>query len=116
MRLGDLKQEVMRINNRVNQEVFGTGLVWQRVEVVGPRVLVILAENRRLKALSTLNGAEELTARLTDIALLRQYKERLRRQLEEGLGVSVRAVLKDYDGEAQLAGTVVFLDTSLTVE
>lgn len=116
MRLGDLKQEVMRINNRVNQEVFGSGLVWQRVDVIGSRVLVILAENRRLKALSSLNGAEELTARLADIALLRQYKERLRRHLEEGLGVSVRSVLKDYDGEAQLAGTVVFLETNLPLE
>lgn len=116
MRLGDLKQEVMRINNQVNQEVFGTGLVWQRVEVIGLRILVILAENRRLKALSCLSGAEELTARLADVALLRQYKERLRRHLEKGLGVPVRAVLKDYDGEAQLAGTVVFLETSLAIE
>lgn len=116
MRLGDLKQEVMRINNRVNQEVFGTGLVWQRVEVVGPRILVILAENRRLKALSSLNGPEELTARLADIALLRQYKQRLRRQVEEVLHVSVRSVLKDYDGEAQLAGTVVVLEMDLAVE
>ncbi len=115
MRLGSFKQAVMSVNNRVNQEIFGSGLVWQRVEVVGPRLLVILAVNRRVQAISSLVGPEELTARLTDLALLREYKARLGRYLQSELGLAVRAVLKDYDGESELAGTLVVLQKDLSL-
>ena len=51
MLMGEFKQEILRINNKVNMEVFKQGLLTQRVDVMHNRA-VIVAKNRRVSLLS----------------------------------------------------------------
>lgn len=110
--MGDLKQEIVKINNRVNQSLFGNGLRWQKVDVVGQKI-IILAENMRVKPLSAIDGKDRLASRLADIALLNEFKSRLRQEIQESLGITVRSILKDYDPEYQLAGTIIVTEERL---
>jgi uncharacterized protein YbcI len=112
MQPGDFKQELMKINNAVNQELFGVGLRWQKVEILDDKVLVF-AKNQRVRALCVLDGKEGLASRLIDIALLEEYKKRFRQQVEEKLGVRVRSLMKDYDPVEELAFSLVILEGSL---
>ncbi|EFQ24661.1 conserved hypothetical protein [Aminomonas paucivorans DSM 12260] len=105
---GDLKQELMRINNAVNQEMFGVGLRRQKVDLLDDRIL-LMAQNPRVKALTVFDSGEGITGRLMDLALLEEYKKRLRKALEDRLGVQIRSVLKDYDPAEELAFTLVVL-------
>jgi len=109
MQLGDFKQELMKLNNSVNQDLFGVGLRWQKVEILDDKVLVF-ARNQRVRALCALDGKEGLTSRLIDIALLEEYKKRFRQQVEERLGVRVRALLKDYDPVEELAFLLIVFE------
>ncbi len=109
MQPGTFKQEVMRINNAVNQELFGIGLLWQKVELNEDRVL-IFARNRRVRALTAIDGREGLTTRLIDIALLEEYKRRLLEALKKRFALPIRALLKDYDPVEELAFSLILLD------
>ncbi len=112
MESGNFKQSLMRINNAVNQELFGVGLQWQKVDFLEDRVLV-QARNHRVRALSSLDGKDNMTTRLIDIALLVEYKERFRQAVEEELGLKVVALLKDYEPSLELAFTLILLDRSV---
>jgi len=109
MQPGDFKQELMKINNAVNQELFGVGLRWQKVEILDDKVLVF-AKNQRVRALGVLDGKEGLTSRLIDIALLEEYKKRFRQQVEEKMGVRVRSLMKDYDPVEELAFSLIIFE------
>lgn len=106
---GNFKQRLMKVNNAVNQELFGVGLQWQKVDFLGDRILV-QARNHRVRALSSLDGKDNMTTRLIDIALLVEYKDRFRKSIEEELGLKVVALLKDYDPSLELAFTLILLD------
>jgi len=109
---GDLKQEIARINNRVNQALFGNGLRWQKVDILGDRI-VILSENMRLKPLAALDNQDRVTTRMVDLALITEFKTRLKQELQESLGVPVRAILKDYDPKVQISGSIIILEEEL---
>lgn len=112
MAAGDLKLDIMKVNNRVNQSLFGSGLRWQKVDIVGEKI-VILSENQRLKPLAAIDDQDRLATRMVDIALLNEYKSRLRQELQEALGVTVRSILKDYDPKHQISGTIIITEEKL---
>lgn len=103
---GQLKQDILKTYNAVNQEMFVAGVSQQRVEILGDRVL-ILAEHRRIPTLAVLDQIDPAAARIADTALVRENKRRLAAALETLIGVPVRTILKDYDGATGLAATVV---------
>lgn len=115
LREGELKQAIQRVYNRVNQQLFGFGVLWQRVEVLPPRVVVVLAANRRAPVLSVLSHRDPVAVALMDSALVREYKAQLRQGLEEELGVPVQAVFKDYDPASEMAATVILFSQDLPV-
>jgi hypothetical protein len=104
--LGDFKQEIIKINNKTNEEMYGRGLDWQKIDIIGDKI-IILALNRRISVLKHIDGKDSLTARLMDLALLNEFKVRFKTYFEETFGLKVRSVLKDYDPINQLAGTIV---------
>ncbi|HYF92845.1 MAG TPA: Na-translocating system protein MpsC family protein [Symbiobacteriaceae bacterium] len=110
--VADLKQEIAKVNNRVNQAMFGAGLRWQKVEVLGDRIF-ITSENMRIKPLAALDEQDRLATRIVDIALINEFKARLRQELESLLGVGVKALLKDYDPKSQISGTIIITDEKL---
>ncbi|HHW03336.1 MAG TPA: DUF2294 family protein [Thermoanaerobacterales bacterium] len=104
--LGEFKQEIIKINNQTNEEMYGRGLDWQKIDIIGDKI-IILALNRRISVLKHIDGKDSLTARLMDLALLNEFKVRFKTYFEETFGLKVRTVLKDYDPVNQLAGTIV---------
>jgi uncharacterized protein YbcI len=112
IRLGSLKQEILRLYNAVNQEMWGVGVRQQRVDMLADRI-VIVAEHERVPALAVLDADHRPLTRMVDGALIDENKRRLREVLTEALGITIRAVLKDYDPDSQLAATVILLDQPL---
>ncbi len=105
----DLRQEIMRVNNNVNISIFGTGLRKQRV-IVSEDKIIITADHKRVPALAALDRLERMTTRYTDVAILDEFKRRLRTALVEQLQMPVLSVLKDYDPERELAVTVIIVE------
>jgi hypothetical protein len=104
--MGDFKQEIVKINNSINEEMYGRGLDWQKIDILGDKI-IILALNRRISVLKHIDEKDIFTARLMDLALLNEFKITLKRIFEEKLGLRVRSVLKDYDPVNQLAATMI---------
>jgi len=112
MLLGEFKQELMRLNNRINMEIFGQGLIWQRMEIFGDKVLII-AHNKRVKALTSIDRQDSLHSKLTDIALIMDFKERFIKLVEDTMGVKVLAHLKDYDPRTELSFSVTIFEKNI---
>lgn len=114
--LGELKQEIARIYNQVNQEAFEIGVRRLRVDIIGTKI-VILADHKRIRGLDYLDRVNRAASRMADVALLDAFKERMRQELERQLPwLGVRSILKDYDPEAEIAGTIIVVDKPLTAE
>lgn len=112
--LGELKQEILRLYNAVNQDMWRVGVRRQRVDVLGDRILIV-AEHERVPALAVLDADHRPLTRIVDSTLIDENKRRLHQVLTEALGLSIQVVLKDYDPDTQLAATVVMLDRPLTI-
>lgn len=112
---GPLKQDLIRIYNEINQEMYDVGVRQQRVDLLGSKI-VIVAEHRRVPALGSLDSTHRWLTRMVDAALLDQYKQRLKSRIEHLVGIPVRCVLKDYDPFTQLSGTIVFLESPLNLD
>ena len=108
----DLKQEIIRVNNNVNITMFGTGLRKQRVTVVEDKI-IISADHKRIPALAALDGRDRMMTRIMDVAILDEYKRRLKQEIVSQLGLQVKSVLKDYDPEHELAVTIVVLNENI---
>lgn len=106
---GQLKQEILRVYNSVNQEMWGIGVRQQRVDVMSDRILIV-AEHQRVPVLKLLDPTHRDLTRQVDTALIDQNKRWLARELESALGLKVRTILKDYDPVTQLSATVVLLE------
>ena len=108
---GEWKQEILRLYNRVNQDLAGSGVSRQRVHLTEEHV-VIVAAHQRVPALATVSTVDAALGRWADAAVLDATKARLAEALR-GLGVDVVSVLKDYDPAAELAATVVVIGSPL---
>ena len=105
MQRGEFKQEILRINNKVNMVVFGQGLLAQRVEVFGNKVLIV-AKNRRVKVLAQVENMDKDTTDLMDRALIVKHKQCFIEAMKEEMGVTVLSHLKDYDPKLEISISV----------
>ncbi|MFQ3789031.1 DUF2294 domain-containing protein [Halomonas sp. A29] len=106
--LGELKQELIKDYNEVNHRIFGIGVVRQKVDVQGDRIL-ILALHKRVPALGYLNGLNSNVSELADHYLIKGFKHEFRQLLVEKYGFEILSIFKDYDAEAELSATVVVM-------
>ena len=104
--IGDFKQEVIKINNMVNEEMYSRGLDWQKIDIIGDKIIV-LALNRRISVLKHVDEKDAFTARLMDLALLNEFKIRFKKYFEDKFQLKIRTILKDYDPINQLAGMMI---------
>jgi uncharacterized protein YbcI len=110
--LGVLKQEIIKIYNSINQEIFGIGIKSQKIEISGGKVL-IFATHKRIPALKILDESNRSLTAMVDYALMEANKRMLKEQLESTLGLKVKLVLKDYDPITEYAGTVIVLEEEI---
>lgn len=109
MLMGEFKQEILRINNKVNIEVFKQGLLTQRVDIMHNRA-VIVAKNRRVSLLSLPYVMDKASTEIMDRTLINIFKQRFIQLMQEELGVTVVAHLKDYDPDHEIAISVSFFE------
>ncbi|QDR79824.1 Na-translocating system protein MpsC family protein [Sporomusa termitida] len=107
----DLKQEIARVNNQVNLSLFGTGLRKQRVTLVEDKI-IITADHKRIPALAAIDQQDRMSSRIADVAILDEYKRRLKQELIEQIQLPVICVLKDYAPEYELAVTFILLSNT----
>ena len=104
--IDDFKQEVIKINNEINQEMYGRDLDWQKIDIIRDKI-IILALNRRISVLRHVDDKDAFTSRLMDLALLNEFKIRFKKRFENKFQLKIRTVLKDYDPINQLAGMMI---------
>ncbi len=112
MLLGEFKQELMRINNKVSIEKFGQGLRSQRVEILGDKVLII-AHNPRVKALTSIDKQDNLHSKLITLELILDFKERFSKLVEDEMHIKVLAHLKDYDPATEVSFSLTILEKNV---
>lgn len=112
LRVGDLKQLITRLYNQTNQSMFATGVKRQRIDIVGNRIYIV-AEHQRVSALAALDSVNRAITRTVDVALIDEFKRQLKLVIERECNFQVVTILKDYDPEAQLSGTIIVASESL---
>jgi len=109
MQIGEFKQEIMKVNNWVNMEVFNQGLKNQKVEIIQDKVLII-AHNNRVKVLSVVDEKDTVATRMLDLALIMEFKKRFMRAMEEHFGIQILTHMKDYEPKLELSVSVTIFD------
>lgn len=112
--IGQWKQEILRVYNRVKQDVSGTGVERQRVHLDDSYVMIV-ALHQRVPALATIAQVDTLLGRWGDVAVIDANKLAFERALTTDLGIRPSGVYQDYDPETQTAVTVVLLTAPLPV-
>lgn len=107
-----LKQEITKVYNSFNQDIFGIGVRSQRIEFLGDKIL-ITAVHKRIPALKILDETHRLLTRTVDIHVIDANKQVLAEKIEEITGIPVVTILKDYDPYTEIAATVVILESSI---
>lgn len=111
MQMGEFKQEVLRINNKVNMEVFKQGLLSQRIDVFRNEV-VITAKNRRVNVLA-FGALDKQTTDMMDRALIVRHKKIFAEMMRDELGVTVLSHLKDYDPDLEISASVTIFEKNI---
>jgi hypothetical protein len=81
--LGILKQEIIKIYNSINQEIYGIGIKSQKIEISGDKVL-IFATHKRIPALKILDESNRSLTAMVDYALMDANKRMLKRRIDLG--------------------------------
>jgi Fe-S cluster biosynthesis and repair protein YggX len=76
-----LKRQVAQVYNKISQEMYGVGVKKQKIEIIDDKIVIFI----------------------------REYKIRLKEQLEKLLNLKVATILKDYCPETEAACVVVYL-------
>lgn len=107
--MGEFKQEIMKVNNRVNMDIFNQGLKHQKVEVIQNMVL-IHAHNHRVKVLHLIDKSDTVATRMMDLALIDSFKTHFTTAMEEHFGIKILAHLKDYAPQLELSVSITIFD------
>lgn len=110
---GDLKQEILRIYNAVNKQIFDAGVRRQHVDFVGNKIIVV-SLNTRAPVLKILDERYPETVHHVDYLLSETFKQMLRKELSGQLQLHILVLFKDYDAQTEYSGTVVVLDKNVS--
>ena len=107
-----LKQEIIKVYNSINQEIFGIGVRSQKLEIHGDKIL-IYAFHKRIPALKILDDSNRMLTLQVDRAVIEENKKELKKQVEELTGVPVKVLLKDYDPVTEYSATIIIFEDVL---
>lgn len=106
---GEFKQEILKVYNAVNRQIFNTGVRQQNVEFAGSKI-VILSLNTRVPILRLLDDEYSGSTDFLDHLLTQVFKKQIKLELEKQFRLNVIAVFKDYDAASEYSGTIICLD------
>lgn len=103
------KKELFEIYNEVNKAVYGFGTSESKI-FFEDNMIIFSAHHNRVPCLMALEDDYLVLKETVDAAIMKVFKERLSRRLEEVLHIRPKAVLRDYAFDCLIAITVVILD------
>lgn len=109
---GQFKQELTKVYNEVNLQLFQIGVTRLRIDFVGDRIL-FMTYHRRVPAIRSVDEKNRELTRMMDILLIDEFKGQLKQRLEAKYETKVVSILKDYDPETELSATVVVLERNV---
>jgi uncharacterized protein YbcI len=107
-----IKNEVIKVYNSVNQELFGIGVKSQKLEILGDKIL-IFATHKRIPAMKSLDESNRALTIQVDRAVTELNKLHLKAQIEPIVGVPIKVILKDYDPFTEAAATIIIFEEEL---
>lgn len=107
--INNFKNEIAKLNNKINEEMYGRALDWQNIDIIGNKIIIV-GLNRRIFVLRNVDKRDIITTRLMDHALINEFKMRFRSCFEKKFQIKVRTVFKDYDPTHQLASLIVLAE------
>ena len=109
MTAGEFKQELLKIYNAINKQIFNVGVKQQNVDFVGNKIIIV-SVNNRVPILKLLDEDYPDSTSHLDYLLSRVFKKQIRAALERQFQLNIVAVFKDYDAETEYSGTIIYLD------
>lgn len=109
---GEFKQEILRIYNAINKQIFNVGVRQQNVDFVGNKIIII-SLNSRVPILKLLDEDYSDSTRHLDYLLSQVFKKQIKAALEQQFQLNIVAVFKDYDVMTEYSGTVIYLDRDI---
>lgn len=109
----DIRKKLFRIYNDVNKDIYGSGVIELKINVTSDMIFFYTRHNR-VQALKVLEDRYLLLKQSVDYALFTEFKLRLGEKLKEQMGIIPKSILRDYDPDAMIAVTIVFLKDHLS--
>jgi uncharacterized protein YbcI len=107
--VGEFKQELLKVYNTVNKQIFSSGVRRQNVDFVGNKI-IILSLNSRVPVLKLLDEDYADSTKYLDHLLTQIFKKQIQTALEKQFNLKIIAVFKDYDAMTEYSGTIICLD------
>lgn len=107
-----IKQEIIKIYNTVNQEIFGVGVRSQKLEILNDKI-IITATHKRIPALKILDDIDRMLTTHVDKALTDSNKNFLKQPIEDIVGIPIKVILKDYDPYTEYSATLIIFQNTL---
>ncbi|WP_204518152.1 DUF2294 domain-containing protein [Brevibacillus fulvus] len=104
----ETRKQLCHIYNEIAKELFGFGTTLLRVSI-DKNVITFSAKHRKSPRSSALEGQVPALKQEVDFHMSLLYKKRLKEKLEEDMGLSIEAVLRDFDSPTQWAYTNIIL-------
>lgn len=105
-----LRKEIAQIYNKVNQEMYKVGVRKQKIEILQDKILVF-GEHHRVPALEAIHEKYPELTLTVDTTLIKEFKERLKMELEKELPIKVKTILKDFDPVTEEAAAIIYIAT-----
>jgi hypothetical protein len=102
------KKKLCHIYNEISKELFGFGTTLLKASIES-NIITFHAKHRRSPRSTALEGEAPTLKHEVDFYMSSIYKKKIREKLEQELGLSIEAVLRDYDPPTQWAITNVIL-------
>ncbi|MEI7027512.1 DUF2294 domain-containing protein [Paenibacillus sp. y28] len=102
------KKKLCHLYNEISKELFGFGTLVLKA-AIDNNMITFYAKHRRSPRSTALEGEAPNLKYEVDFHMSTIYKRKIREKLEQELGLSIEAVLRDYDPPTQLAITNIIL-------
>jgi hypothetical protein len=102
------RKKLCHLYNEISKELFGFGTTLLKASL-DQNIITIHAKHRRSPRSAALEGEAPTLKHEVDFYMSSIYKKRIREKLEQEMGLSIEAVLRDYDPPTQWAITNVIL-------
>ena len=107
--VGEFKQEILKIYNSINKNIFNVGVRQQNVDFVGNKIIII-SINSRVSVLKLLDEDYSSSTKYLDYLLSQVFKKQIKAELELRFKFKIVAVFKDYDMKTEYSGTIIYLE------